>query len=193
MAYTATKIPFIYCIPRKEIAWPQSQFPHSYFSFSPWGGWGGLSSLKQKSDRSVRFKLKNMCEITWGVWGWGWPARLLEDGAGSVDGSAAHLRGVEAACGGRELDMLRALQVSTAQKNKDDLWGGFLILKNYGHWETPSYSLVSSFAFVLFKSMTGKSTNQWCYTVKKVSVFPIPYQTLPGRKEFNISGQGEFG
>jgi hypothetical protein len=50
---------------------------------------------------------------------------------------------------------------------------------------------LSSSAFVLFKSklvcyrMAGKSTNQWCYTLKKVSVFPIPYQTLPGGEELN--------
>jgi hypothetical protein len=60
-----------------------------------------------------------MCLITWAVWSWGWPARLLKDGAGSMDGSAVHLRGVQAACGGRELDMLRTLQVSTEQKE----WG----------------------------------------------------------------------
>jgi hypothetical protein len=68
-----------------------------------------------------------MWEITWAVLGWGWPARLLEDGTGSVDGSAAHLRGVEAARGRGELDMLRALQVSTGQKD----WGRTLTRFSY--------------------------------------------------------------
>jgi hypothetical protein len=173
------------------------------------------ASLKHKRDRSLRFKLKKcMCEITWAVLGWGWPARLLEDGAGTVDGSAVHLRGVQAACGGRELDMLRALQVSTGQKewwrpmrrfsyfeelltlrNSTIVGGEFICLCLALRVFSSSAGLCPCSKLACYR-MTNKSPNKvmsHCKKGQRISRPPsrdVTYQTLPDGEEFNYSRAG---